>query len=91
MIFSKPTVITMRQSAAVSIACSFAIALAALTVASQVRAQSADLVLCDRVAADPADPDKPADVKGVAAIAASDVAIAIKFCSAAAKSPRRAL
>ena len=29
-------------------------------------AQSADLVLCDRVAADPSDPDKPADVKGVA-------------------------
>jgi uncharacterized protein len=89
MIFSKPTGITMRQSAAVSIACSFGIALAALTVASQARAQSADLVLCDRVAADPADPDKPADVKGVAAIAASDLAIAIKYCKvASAKSPR---
>ena len=33
-------------------------------------AQSADLVLCDRVAADPADPDKPADAKGVPDIAA---------------------
>ena len=26
-------------------------------------AQSADLVLCDQLAADPADPDKPADAK----------------------------
>jgi len=43
-------------------------------------AQSADLVLCDRLAADPADPDKPADVKGVADVAPSDVATAIKFC-----------
>lgn len=24
--------------------------------------QSADLVLCDRIAADPSDPDKPADI-----------------------------
>ena len=43
-----------------------------------VRAQSADAVLCDRLAADPTDPDKPADVKGVAAIAPSDIAVAIK-------------
>jgi TPR repeat protein len=57
----------------------------------QVRAQSADLVLCDRVAADPADPDKPADVKGVAEVAASDVATAIKFCRSASASSRRAL
>src|SRR3954471_15491787 len=55
------------------------------------RAQSADLVLCDRVAADPADPDKPADVKGVAEVAASDVATAIKFCRQASASSRRAL
>jgi TPR repeat protein len=54
-------------------------------------AQSADLVLCDRVAADPADPDKPADAKGVADIAASDVATAIKFCKNAANSSRRAM
>ena len=54
-------------------------------------AQSADLVLCDRVAADPADPDKPADAKGVADIAASDVATAIKFCKNAAGSSRRAM
>lgn len=54
-------------------------------------AQSADLVLCDRVAADPADPDKPADVKGVAEVAPSDVATAIKFCRSASTSSRRAL
>jgi TPR repeat protein len=55
------------------------------------RAQSADLVLCDRLAADPSDPDKPADVKGVAEVAPSDVATAIKYCSIAAKSQRRAM
>ncbi|MDB5585006.1 MAG: hypothetical protein JWR80_10182, partial [Bradyrhizobium sp.] len=54
-------------------------------------AQSADLVLCDRVAADPADPDKPADVKGVPDVASSDVATAIKFCKTASGASRRAL
>jgi uncharacterized protein len=68
-----------------------AIALTAAALApSCARAQSADLVLCDRLAADPSDPDKPADVKGVAAIAASDVATAVKFCKQASAS-RRAL
>ena len=51
-------------------------------------AQSADAVLCDRLAADPADPDKPADVKGVATIAANDVSTAIKFCKQASSSRR---
>lgn len=54
-------------------------------------AQSADLVLCDRVAADPSDPDKPTDVKGVTEVASSDVATAIKFCKQAAPSSRRAM
>jgi len=54
-------------------------------------AQSADLVLCDRVAADPSDPDKPADVKGVPDIAASDIATAIKYCKVAANGSRRAM
>ena len=54
-------------------------------------AQSADLVLCDRIAADPADPDKPADVKGTAEIAQSYIATAIKFCKTASASSRRAL
>jgi TPR repeat protein len=58
---------------------------------SRVAAQSADEVLCDRVAADPDDPDKPKDAKGVGAIAPGDVAIAIKFCRVAAGKSRRAM
>jgi uncharacterized protein len=54
-------------------------------------AQSADLVLCDRLAADPSDPDKPADVRGVTDVAPSDVATAIKFCRQAGAGSRRAL
>lgn len=77
----------MKRSAA--ILCVAGIALLAWSAAAQAR--SADLVLCDRVAADPADPDKPADVAGVAAIAKSDVATAIKFCKTASASSRRAL
>jgi TPR repeat protein len=65
--------------------------LLALAAPLAAHAQSADLVLCDRVAADPSDPDKPADVKGVAEIAASDVATAIRFCKQAAPSSRRAM
>jgi uncharacterized protein len=63
------------------------------TALAQGRAytQSADLVLCDRVASDPADPDKPADAKGVPDIAASDIATAIKFCKNVANSSRRAM
>jgi uncharacterized protein len=56
-----------------------------------VRAQSADLVLCDRLTADPADPDKPADIKGTPDVAPSDIATAIKYCSSAGRSSRRAL
>jgi TPR repeat protein len=54
-------------------------------------AQSADLVLCDRLAADPADPDKPADAKGVADVAPSDIATAIKYCRTASGASRRAM
>ncbi len=85
-----------------SVKCSNAVVIAvgvsvlALTYAPMVpaelaRAQSADLVLCDRIAADPADPDKPGDVKGVLDIAPSDVATAIKFCKRASTGSRRAL
>lgn len=70
--------------------CLFAI-LVALAAPVAAHAQSADLVLCDRVAADPSDPDKPADVKGVSEIAAADIATAIKFCKQAAPSSRRAM
>jgi TPR repeat protein len=59
--------------------------------ASPGHAQSADLVLCDRIAADPADPDKPADVPGVATIAKSDIKTAIKFCKSASPQARRAV
>jgi TPR repeat protein len=75
-------------------AATFRIAAAAIAIAvapSLTDAQSADLVLCDRLAADPADPDKPADAKGVTEIASSDIATAIKFCKTASASSRRAL
>jgi TPR repeat protein len=58
---------------------------------SPARAQSADLVLCDRLAADPSDPDKPADVKGTPEIAKADIPTAIKFCRVVSGSSRRAL
>ncbi|KWV55539.1 hypothetical protein AS156_05650 [Bradyrhizobium macuxiense] len=64
---------------------------AVLAVPSLAHMQSADLVLCDRVAADPSDPDKPADVKGVPEIASSDISTAIKYCAIAARSSRRAM
>jgi TPR repeat protein len=67
------------------------VALGLLSLSATARAQSADLVLCDRIAADPADPDKPADVPGVTTIAKSDIATAIKFCKTASASSRRAL
>jgi uncharacterized protein len=84
--------VVMRYGTAL-IAFSFGLVLAGLPAAtySPAHAQSADLVLCDRVAADPTDPDKPADVKGVATIARPDIAIAIKFCRVAAGSSRRAM
>ena len=88
----------IRRSGSVLIANNFSIGLLALTITALhfssaqngVYAQSADLVLCDRLAADPADPEKPAEVKGTSAIAASDVAIAIKFCKIASATSRRA-
>ena len=74
-----------------SIACVGLVSLAALLFPSAVNAQSADLVLCDRIAADPSDPDKPVDIKGTAEIAQSDIQTAIKFCKVASASSRRAL
>ncbi|MEW6644202.1 MAG: tetratricopeptide repeat protein [Pseudomonadota bacterium] len=62
-----------------------------LSAPTAALAQSADLVLCDRLAADPADPDKPADVKGVAEVAPADIPTALKFCRTAAGGSRRAL
>src|SRR5215469_10880036 len=83
-----------KRSGAVSIAHNVSVGLLALTLAclhSSAHGQSADLVLCDRLAADPADPDKPKDVKGAHEIEASDVATAIKFCKLASAASRRAL
>jgi TPR repeat protein len=67
------------------------VAMAVMAAPALAQAQSADLVLCDRLAADASDPDKPTDVKGVADVAPSDVATAIKYCAVAAKSSRRAM
>jgi TPR repeat protein len=68
------------------------LALMLAAIPSTARAQSAaDLALCDRVAADPTDPDKPKDVRGVDDVAAADIATAIKFCKSAAAKSRRAL
>jgi TPR repeat protein len=68
-----------------------AVVAAILALPALAHAQSADVVLCDRVAADPSDPDKPADVKGVTEIAAADIPTAIKYCAVAARSSRRAM
>ena len=48
-------------------------------------------MLCDRLAADPTNSDKPADVKGVAEIARADIPTAIKFCKVASATSRRAM
>lgn len=84
----------ITRSGAVAATCSLTIGLLALlfaAVESPARAQSAALALCDRVAADPTDPDRPADVKGTDTIAAGDIATAIKFCKVAAGASRRAM
>jgi TPR repeat protein len=84
----------LKRSGALSVAHAVRTALAVLALAAlscAAHAQSADLVLCDRLAADAADPDKPADVKGVADLAPSDIATALKFCKTASASSRRAM
>jgi uncharacterized protein len=73
------------------IAGALGLSLSLLANITAARAQSADQVLCDRIAADPSDPEKPAEVKGVAEIAPSDIATAIKFCKRASPTSRRAL
>ena len=80
-----------ERSSRFSIACAAGVCLLAFTSHSPAQAQSADLVLCDRLAADPGDPDRPADVAGIGTIAKADVATAIKFCKIASASSRRAL
>jgi TPR repeat protein len=83
----------MKPSAlSFTLACRIAVAAFAFAAApSLAQAQSADLVLCDRLAADPADPDKPVDVRGVSEVEPTDIATAIKFCKLVSGSSRRAL
>ena len=80
-----------KRSSVISIVCGISLLAFALAAHCPARAQSADLVLCDRLAAHPDDPDRPKDVKGVSEIAPSDVATALKFCKVAAAGSRRAL
>jgi TPR repeat protein len=82
-----------KPYAASAIARGLGVALALIMASADfpARAQSADLVLCDRLAADPSDPDKPADVKGMVEIAKADIPTAIRFCKVASGSSRRAL
>jgi TPR repeat protein len=80
----------------VSIVSAFGCALLALAVTadtgnSPARAQSAEALLCDRIAADPTDPDKPPEVRGTVTIAPADIATAIKFCRQASRASRRGL
>jgi TPR repeat protein len=51
------------------------------------RAAPADIAACDRLAAHPTDPDKPADVKGSLVIADPDIVAALRACKAAAAVP----
>lgn len=67
-------------------------ALSLFCAVPDARAQSADVVLCDRLAADPDDPDRPKDLRGVRTIAPDDIATAIRFCrTGSASGPRRTL
>jgi TPR repeat protein len=68
-----------------------AVAASIAALAPPAHAQSADEIVCDQIAADPADPDKPADIRGVAAVAPADIAKAIKFCRIASARSRRAM
>lgn len=88
----------IKRSVIVSVVQICSIGLLALSIAAaapfSAYAQSANVVLCDRLAADPTDPDKPADVKGTSDIVQSDVAAAVRYCRLASAAPhasRRAL
>src|SRR6516164_2881513 len=84
----------MERLNKVLLVCALTIACLVATFGSldfTARGQSADLVLCDRLAADPTDPDKPAEIKGTSDIGQSDIATAIRFCKIASAGSRRAL
>ena len=75
----------MTSSCPAMIAAILAAALS--SVAAPSRAAPADIATCDRLAAHPDDPDKPADVKGNSDIRAPDIAAALKACKTAAAAP----
>src|SRR3979490_641921 len=90
----RKAMVRMKRSGVFTTACAFSIWRLAPTIASvdsAAKAQSADLVLCDRLAADPADPDKPADIQGAREISQAAIAPAINFCRIASAASRRAL
>jgi len=64
-----------------------AAAIAALAGIGPVRAAPADIAECDRLAAYPDDPDKPAGVKGQYEIPRSDFRAALSACQRAAETP----
>jgi TPR repeat protein len=78
---------------AISTACKHPGLIVAILIATLVGgigaagAAPADTATCDRLAAHPDDPDKPADVKGSLDIAAPDVATALEACKIAAAAP----
>lgn len=83
-----------RQFRTLSLTTTGRVAVLAFSIAlapTLARAQSADLVLCDRLAADPSDPDKPVGVKGTPDVVPSDIPTAIRFCKVASGASRRAL
>jgi TPR repeat protein len=81
-----------RSVAGSAVGCVGLAMLALAAAPTQAAAQSAaDVALCDRLAADPSDPDKPKDVTGVIEVAPADVATAIKYCRALAGKSRRAM
>jgi TPR repeat protein len=82
---------TTRSAAILRATCFGLAALSVAPVAAAYAQSTADAALCDRVAADPTDPDKPKDVAGVTDIAPADVATAVKFCKPASAKSRRAL
>lgn len=83
--------VDMERTGAVLIALIASLGLTPGLAPLKAHAQSADLVLCDRIAAAPDDPDKPKDIAGTPALAPSDIAIAIKYCRVASASSRRAM
>src|SRR6201985_1284372 len=80
-----------KRFCATSLAAIAVVAIVIAAVPVRLHAQSADLVLCDRLAADASDPDKPAHGKGVPDIARAHIAPAIKYCRVASSSSRRAM